>query len=314
MAAKNQTPLLSIIVLTNPFRPVQLTLDCIRSISEQDYSKIELIVVDNNSSSKDLRKLDLHLENYQNRFTDILLFKNKKNYGYPKGNNIGIINSTGSIIAIMNNDIELEQDLIKKCVNLLTSRKDVGVVVPKIVYCSNPNIIWYAGGIIDPRYRLVCRHRGLMKRDTGQFDDISETDYANGSCFFIKREVFKKVGLFDPFYFLYYEEADLNYRIKLAGYKIIYIGNTKVFHKIKHTEISAFQLYLYIRNRFIFAIKNFKEIDLLVFLTTQFYATIIEFLNQFPNSMKIRLLFKGIIDGIVFGTRKRKNSRIVKLL
>ncbi|MHA1268767.1 MAG: glycosyltransferase family 2 protein [Candidatus Helarchaeota archaeon] len=313
MVIKDKHPLLSIIILTNPFRSVQLTMDCIQSISKQDYSEIELIVVDNNSKEEDIEKLDNYLNKIKNQFKNVVFIKNKKNYGYSKGNNIGILRSKGDIISIMNNDIELEEDLIIKCVSILNSQKDIGITCPKIVYYSHPDIIWYAGGYINPKHNLVAFHRGVKEKDLNQYNKIEEIDYANGSCMFIKREVLKKIGLFDQFYFLYYEEVDLNYRAKSIGYKIYYVGNTKMFHKVTPSTISPFQVYLYTRNRYIFSLKNLGVKDVLLFLITQIKTFFIEFLKYFPNRSKNKSHIKGILDGLKFGIKKRKKSNIIRI-
>jgi hypothetical protein len=243
----------------------------------------------------------------------MILIENKKNLGYAKGNNIGILKSNGNIIGIFNNDIELDENVINECVNLLQNNQKIGICCAKIVYFSKPEIIWYAGGIINPRFKLVAKHRGAYKKDRKEYDQILETDYCNGSCMFIKREVLQKSGLFDPFYFLYYEETDLNLRIRKTGYKSYYLGTVKILHKIKNTENKPFQIYFYTRNRMIFSIKHFNLKDILIFSISQLRTSILEVLKYFPNIQKIKSFTRGLIDGIKYGFKRKNNSRVPKL-
>lgn len=313
MKKNSINPLISIIVLTNPFRPSKLTIDCIRSIYKQNYQNIELIVVDNGSKIVELNKLRDFFKKQRDKFVNSILIENKKNYGYAKGNNIGILKSKGEIIGIFNNDIELEKGVIKKCVSLLKRNKNIGICCPKIVYFSKPEIIWYAGGIIDPRLKLVAKHRGAFEKDNGQYDEIIETDYCNGSCMFIKREALKKSGLFDSFYFLYYEETDLNLRIKKCGYKAYYVGLVKVLHKIKMTENKPFQIYFYTRNRIIFSFKHFNFINIILFWSSQIRTSFLEIAKYFPDFEKIKIFTKGLIDGVISGIKRKNNYNVLKL-
>ena len=73
-------------------------------------------------------------------------------------------------------------------------------------------------------------HRGIDEVDHGQYDRIEAIDFASGCAMMFKREVLEKVGLLDDRYFLYYEDADLNERVKRGGYKIYYVPNAVLVH------------------------------------------------------------------------------------
>ncbi|MBD3230688.1 MAG: glycosyltransferase [Candidatus Lokiarchaeota archaeon] len=260
-----------------------------------------------------LQKLRAFLKNQNDIFKNLILIENEKNYGYAKGNNIGILKSKGEIIGVFNNDIELGDKVIEECVSLLQNNREIGICCPKIVYFSNPEIIWYAGGIINPRFKLVAKHRGAFEKDEGQYDEIMETDYSNGSCMFIKRKALKESGLFDQFYFLYYEETDLNLRIKKHGYKVYYLGNVKVLHKIKITENKPFQIYFYTRNRMIFSIKHFNSINIIKFFLSQIKTSVFEIMKYLPDYKKIRIFTRGLINGIQYGFEKKNKSKYLRL-
>ena len=114
-------PLVSIIVLTNPFRPAQLTIDCLKSLERQDYDNFEVIVVDNASPKEEVEKIEAFLKSYNIKHK---LIVNTKNWGYAKGNNIGIKKCKGEIICLLNNDTECDKNFISECARVLLSRKN----------------------------------------------------------------------------------------------------------------------------------------------------------------------------------------------
>lgn len=307
----NENPFISIIILTNPFRPAQLTIDCLKSLERQDYKNFEIVLVDNASPNNEINKLEGFLKSYK---INHLLILNSKNWGYAEGNNIGIRKSKGEIICLLNNDTECDFNFISECVKALLKRKDFGICCPKIVYYDYPDLIWYGGGKISPFLLLTAVHEGVRRKsDSKQYNRIKETDYACGTCIFIKREVIKKIGLLDKTFFMYYEETDWNYRARKSRekYKVIYVPSTKVFHKIPlNNPLGDFQYFIHCRNRFLFAIKNFNTFQLFFFFLTQLFWILIElFTNLYKlNFNRLKILSLGIRKGLKLGFRSRINK------
>ena len=300
-------PLVSVIILTNPFRPAQLTIDCLKSLEKQDYSNFEVIIVDNASPEEEIKKLEIFLKNFK---LNNLLIKNSKNWGYAEGNNIGMRKSKGDLICILNNDTECDSNLISECVKVLISKRIYGICCPKIVYYDHPNLIWYGGGKISPFLLLTAIHKGIRRKSNeSKYNILKETDYACGTSIFIKREVINKIGLLDKTFFMYYEETDWNYRAKKKKYKVIYVPSTKVYHKIPiHNPLGDFQYFVHCRNRFLFALKNFSLIQIVFFLLTQLFWTLIELFTNFygRNLNRLKVLSLGIRKGLKLGFRIRK--------
>ena len=305
----DKNPLVSVIILTNPFRPTQLTIDCLKSLEKQHYNNFEVIIVDNASPENEVGKLEDFLKNYRlNHF----LIKNSKNWGYAEGNNIGIRKSKGSILCILNNDTECESNLISECVKVLISRREYGICCPKIVYYEHPDLIWYGGGKISPLLLLTAIHKGIRRKSNEtKYNILKETDYACGTSIFIKKEVINKIGLLDKTFFMYYEETDWNYRAKKNNYKIIYVPSTKVFHKIPiYNPLGDFQYFVHCRNRFLFAIKNFDLIKIFFFLITQLFWTLIELSTNLyrRNFTRLKVLSLGLRKGLKLGIHVRKRQ------
>ena len=305
----DKSPLVSLIILTNPFRPAQLTIDCLKSLEKQDYENFEVIIVDNASPIEEIENLEKFLKNYKLNHKLIL---NSKNWGYAEGNNIGIRKSKGEIICLLNNDTECDSNLVSECVKILISRKDIGICCPKIVYYDYPNLIWYGGGKISPILLLTAQHIGVKRKsDLKEYNILKETDYACGTCIFIKREVINKIGLLDKIFFMYYEETDWNYRAKKEKYKVMYIPSTKVYHKLPlHNPVNDFQYFIHSRNRFLFALKNFNEFQIIIFFITQLVWILSElFRNLYRrNQNRLKILSLSIRKGLKLGLQGRRKQ------
>ncbi|MHA1300532.1 MAG: glycosyltransferase family 2 protein [Candidatus Helarchaeota archaeon] len=306
----SQKTLVSIVILTNPFRSSQLTIDCLKSLEKQDYSNFEVIIVDNASPKEEVEKIEKFLINYKIKH---LLILNSKNWGYAEGNNIGMRKSRGDIICLLNNDTECDPNFISECVKVLLSGKDYGICCPKIVYYDHPSLIWYAGGKISPFLLLTAIQEGVKRpSNEKKYNILKETDYACGTSIYIKREVIDKIGLLDKTFFMYYEETDWNCRARKSHYKVIYVPSTKVYHKIPYNNpFGDFQYFFHCRNRFLFAFKNFNNIQIIFFLFTQLIWILIEFFTNLirRNFTRLKVLSLGIRKGLRIGLKTRRSLK-----
>lgn len=226
---------------------------------------LEIIVVDNGSEKP------FKMEEKQN----LTVIDLQENTGFTGGFNTGIkkaLSAEVDYILIVNNDTILDQDLIVELQIALESKKDVGVVVPKIYFAPGHEfhkdrykkdevgkVFWYAGGFIDWD-NVQSVHRGVDEVDHGQYDKPEKVDFASGCCIMFKREVFESVGFFDERYFLYYEDADLNERIKKAGFEIFYVPTAILYHMNASSSGGAgkgntLQDYFLTRNQMLFGMR-----------------------------------------------------------
>lgn len=236
------------VVILN-YKVCELTLRCIKSVQKSDYTNIQLIVVDNNSGD--------NLEEEIKKLSDIEFIQTGKNLGYSGGNNVGIkkaLDMGADYVFILNPDATVDKDTI----DILLTRAEqyqAGVVGPKI-YFEGTKKIWFAGGVFD-QANVLGSHRGVNEEDHGQFNQDLEVDFVSGAALFVNSKVFKKIGLFDERYFLYYEDSDFCYRAKRSGFKVMYIYQAEVSHKnAQSTGLgSPLQDYYITRNRMLFASK-----------------------------------------------------------
>lgn len=255
---------ISIIVLN--YNGIKDTLLCLESINKLNRSKVttEIIVVDNNSKDGSQAILS--------KVVNIHLIQNQSNLGYAAGNNIGIryaLKNNSDFLLLLNNDTIVKANLLE----ILVRNDSSDITSPKIYfehgyefhkkrYKSNElgKVIWYAGAKIDWD-NIIGKHIGVDHVDKGQHYGVLETDYATGACMFVRREVFKKIGLFDEKYFLYFEDMDFCLRAKKAGFKIIYNPEGVVWHKNAMStggSGSKIQDYYYSKSRLLFALKHAK--------------------------------------------------------
>jgi len=215
---------ISVIILN--YNGIKFLESCLKSLLNSTYEGFEIVIVDNSSKDSSVEYLE---KNFSHE-TKIKLLLLDKNYGYAIGNNMGYknTNSDSEFIFFLNNDTEVEKDCIEKIVNKMEKDASIGAAQPKIRSMRDRKKIDAVGGMVD--YYGRTWHRGFNENDYGQYNSVNETFYAQGAAIVVRRDVIKKIGLFDPSYFMYYEETDLCWRIWLSGYKVVVIPDAIVYH------------------------------------------------------------------------------------
>ena len=244
------------------------TIACLHSLDNAvlDNFLLEIIVIDNYPKTI----FSLGNEKFKHPIT---LIKTDENKGFSGGHNIGIkkaLSLGADYIIVLNNDTRIDKDLVKELVNASRSDKERGAIVPKIYfekgheyhkdrYVSQDlgKVFWYAGGAMDWD-NINGSHRGVDEVDHGQYDKPEEVGLITGCCVLFPKEVLRKTHGFDARYFLYYEDADLNQRIKKLGYKIWYQPTAFLWHVNAGAtggSGSVLQDYFISRNRMLFGIR-----------------------------------------------------------
>ena len=238
MDHNNQKNKLTSIVVLN-YNAGKLLLDCVESILKTTNVEIEIIVVDNISTD------DSHKE-CKEKFPQIHLIENKENLGYCEGNNVGIRNANGEFIVILNPDTKVEPNWLEELFNAYELYGD-GLYQPKILAFEN-NLFESGGNMLQIFGFGYSKGRGIP--DKGQFNEACEIGYASGACLFTKTKIIKKIGLFDPFIFLYHDDLDLGWRAKQLEIKSFYAPKSKIYHAGSYNyKWSAKKFYWLERNR-----------------------------------------------------------------
>lgn len=210
------------------FNGKEFLLETLSSVKQIIYPNFKPIVVDNGSTDGSQAAVREH-------FPEIILLENEKNLGFGEGNNVGIryaLQHGAEWVLLLNNDISVAPDLLTHMMAVANTDAKIGILGPKIYYHDQPETIWFAGACINYWTGLTA-HRGIRETDRGQYDRVADSDYVTGCTMLIRREALQRVGMFDPIYFpAYSEDADLCVRAARAGYRLIYVPQAKVWHKV----------------------------------------------------------------------------------
>jgi hypothetical protein len=237
------------IILVN-YNTLEMTKNAIDSILEktQDLS-YEIILVDNNSNDGSQEYFsNLELKNFK-------YIQSGKNLGFGKANNLGYSFATGKYIFLLNTDTLLVNNAIKLLYEKIKEDSSIGVVGGNL-YDENMNpVTSFQKEIYSLRTEFYFLKRVWKKISfqSGEREDFNYTDEdkevgcISGADMLIRRECIEKIGFFDPDFFMYFEETELTFRIKKAGYKILSVPAAKIIHlegksfKFKETR---FQMYV----------------------------------------------------------------------
>jgi len=234
----SENPLVSVIVLN--YNAGELLLNCIESVKKSTYKNLEIIVVDNISTDKSQKAC-------KEKYPDIKLIQNDENFGYCEGNNIGIRDAKGDYIIILNPDTIVESNWIEELISAYNKFGE-GLYQPKHLSLNEKTVYMSAGNMLNIFGFGYAREKG--NKDENQFNKIEEIGYASGTCLFTSSAVLKKVGLFDPFIFLYHDDLDLGWRASQLGIKSYYVPTSLIYHAESYSlKWNAEKFYWLERNR-----------------------------------------------------------------
>ena len=167
------------------------------------------------------------------------------------------------IYCLLNSDVEVCPGWLEPILQYMESHPDTGIVQPKIKDLIRPDYFEYAGaagGFLDLFGYPFCRGRIFqsLEQDKGQYNDTRQIFWATGACMFIRKKVFRDLGGFDPDYFAHQEEVDLCWRAQNHGYKVVYVGQSEVYHLGGSTlsNMNPKKTYLNFRNSLFSITKN----------------------------------------------------------
>ena len=196
-------------------------------------------------------------------FPSIKIIENAVNGGYAKGYNDALLSVDADIFCLLNSDIEVTENWLPPIISEFEKDENTAIIQPKLLDYKNKTKFEYAGaagGFVDLYGYPYCRGRVFnhLETDTNQFNDVTEIFWASGACLFIRSEVYKKLGGLDEDYFAHQEEIDLCWRTQNIGYKVKYVGTSKVYHVGGATlqETNPHKTYLNFRNSLLNVVKN----------------------------------------------------------
>ena len=233
-------PLICIILIN--YNSYDDTVECVRSLINQEYVNYKVIVVDNYSEDHNKLKSDSFL----NKHCDVIL--SNSNDGFAAGNNIGIRFAkekyNPDYYWVLNNDTVVKPDCLKKLVEKsLKSKKKVGLITGRIMHYYDHDKIDYRGGFFDKKTGMA----GYYNVDSIHGEEVS---FATGCFWLLPRNTINTVGLLSEEYFMYAEDTDYCCRIVQTGYVMLYCDDSIIYHKISASNgvNSPFNQYYMTRN------------------------------------------------------------------
>lgn len=231
---------------------------CLEAVFAQTEPPNTVLVVDNGST-------DGSVDHLRDRWPVVRVVALDRNSGIAAGNNAGIraaLEAGARHVLLLNNDADMRSPALAELRRALDDAGEAAwAAAPKILYRSEPDRIWSAGGAFE-WWRGLSRDRGTDEPDRGQYDQPADIDYANTCCLLVRAETFGRIGLMDEAYFMYYDDSDFSARIRRAGGRIRYVPSAQVLHDVQATARVAasapnfFALYYTTRNRGRFIARN----------------------------------------------------------
>lgn len=208
---------------------------CLESVIQNH--PFEVIVVDNGSSDKTLSLIE-------NEFPDVRIIRNQENYGYGKAVNIGVWESSGNYVIVLNPDTIVENCWLDSLVNPLIDRARI-ITVPKILTYDGEAI--NTCGNIE-HFTGLTFTRGLGD-DPESFSVPEVISGLSGACFAMRREDYLGLKGFDETFFLYMEDAEFSWRANMYGFEIVYAPESVVWHDYS-LEVAPEKLYFLEKGRY----------------------------------------------------------------
>lgn len=202
--------------------------DTIRSVSsllEQTYENFSIIVVDNGSHDDSLSYLRPLEKDHKN----VVLIKNDVNKGFAGGVNTGIdyaLKNNFDYIALFNNDARAEKDWLEELVNTINN-KTVGITTGLLLH-EDGKTIDSTGEFYSTWGLSFPRNRGYKTETAPKGGEVFG---ATGGASLYAADLFKQIGLFDEDFFAYYEDVDISFRARLAGWSVVYTPRAIAYHK-----------------------------------------------------------------------------------
>jgi hypothetical protein len=310
----HKTIVLSIIIVH--YKTRELTLQCLRSLREFG-PKIpyEILLIDNDSR-------DGIGDAVAKEFPEVRLMEPGRNDGFGPANNLGIANSRGQYICLLNSDTKLIEPIFDTIVQLMEARPDLGCIGPRhfgadglhqVSYGKFPSLLTeIRRKILD---RRISRNDAGIRKYLDEFCAAEkEVDWLSGSCLLVRRDALRQTGLLDESFFMYFEDMDLCKRIKERGWKIAFYPKLKMVHlsgqSVKKNKLTG--LAAYRQSQLYFARKHYGCIgDCFVrgMLLLKFTAVTIQALAEFQvqkilgrdvEAARIKMLLSQKVFGMIF--------------
>lgn len=263
MAAHGGRPLRASIIVVN-YNGMDTIVSCLESLLATTGEMAEIIVVDNRSTDGS----DLIIAE---RFPALRVIHSPANLGFGGGNNLGARDATGDYLVFLNPDAIATPGWWEALVDALASDASAGMATSRILLAHDPERLNTAGNDIHLTGLTLCRGMGRLAEDYVRAEPVSAI---SGAAFAIRRDLYQRLGGFDPEYFMYMEETDLSWRVQLAGYRCVYVPDSLVYHHYR-LRFGPNKTFYQERNRYRMLLKTLRWPTLLLLLPALLLAEVV---------------------------------------
>src|ERR1700737_3980696 len=228
-------PLVSALVVSRNSK--ELLLQSLRAFFTSADVPVEAVVVDNDSSDGSAAAV-------MAEFPQATVLVQPKNLGYGRAANLGLERCQGRFVLLLSSDVTVDPGSVGRLTDFLLTRPDAGAVGPRVLLpdgsldpdCRRsfpiPSTMFYQTiGLskLFPKSPRFGRHNMGHVPET----DVHEMDAGTGACLMLRMATLERVGFFDPRYFMFGEDLDLCYRLKLGGWKVFYLPTASATHHLR---------------------------------------------------------------------------------
>jgi GT2 family glycosyltransferase len=311
-------PSVSIVIVN--FNGREFLRRCLLTLLNTSYPNYDIVVVDNASTDGSVDAIEASFGSDSR----IKIVKNHENVGHSEGCNIGARMTKGQYIVFLDSDIEFEaEDWLWELVKVMENDAAVGLAQAKIVLAEDKRCLDYVCVAVDALGTWAATYGSKEERIKENFEILA----ASSGCCIARRELFNQSGGFDADYFIYDDDTDLSLRVRLMGYRILFVPSAVVIHRGGVLRgVSGQMLYHSSKNRLYTALKNYElrnawwRFSVLTFFT---FMVSVGFIAVKKND-EAKATMKGLISSIkdfqriwrkrlLFQSKRRiKDSELIK--
>ena len=290
-------PLVSIILLNYNGKDY---VNLWKSLFKIDYPNYEIIFIDNGSTDNSLELFeDLIRRMSTSSISRIVILKLRKNVGYSRANNLGIKKAKGDYIVLLSNDIEVDKNWLKNIITFLQSYPKVGIASPLMFNFYERKKLDYTFAYMNKTGNIF----GLSEILPFEPKKPVKAFFCEGAAMVFRQEILRKTGyLFDPDYYMYYEDVDFCWRSRKQGYECFVVPSSIVYH-VRSGTVGRKQLdtriyhVLFVRNRLLTLFRNYNLLNCIKYVPLSILFLLFEAIVMFIYKKKIKGAI-NIIKGI----------------
>ncbi|HYR49426.1 MAG TPA: glycosyltransferase family 2 protein [Candidatus Eisenbacteria bacterium] len=248
-------PLVSALVVS--YNAKDMLLQCLHAFYTSADIPVEAVVVDNDSSDGSAAAVT-------DEFPQATVLVQPKNVGYGRAANIGLERCQGRFVLLLGSDVTVDPQSVGRMADFLLTRPDAGAVGPRLLLPDGrpdpdarrafplPSTLFYRTVGLS---RLFPKSPRFGRYNMGHVpeSDVHEMDAGTGACLMLRMAALDRVGFFDPRYFMFGEDLDLCYRLKLGGWKVFYLPTAGATHHLSQAPPEMQRQMSYERHRSMWA-------------------------------------------------------------